>query len=35
MNLPVKKFEVKAIDLNDFALIDEISGMNAFLDGFL
>ena len=34
MDLPAKKLDTK-MNLNDFALIDEISGLNSYLDGFL
>ena len=34
MDLPAKKRE-GVMDLNDFALIDEISGLNNFLENFL
>ena len=30
-----KKAKDRKIDLNDFALIDEISGLNHFLDGYM
>ena len=34
MDLPEKEKEIK-MSLNDFALIDELSGLNNFLEGFL
>ena len=34
MDLPSKKPDT-SMSLNDFALIDEISGLNSYLDGFL
>ena len=34
MDLPAKTVDTK-MNLNDFALIDEISGLNSYLDGFL
>ena len=30
-----KKVDQKKITLNDFALIDEISGLNNFMDGYM
>ena len=34
MDIPSKKPDT-SMNLNDFALIDEISGLNSYLDGFL
>ena len=34
MDLPTKKIDTK-VDLDDFALIDEISGLNIFLEAHL
>jgi hypothetical protein len=34
MDLPQKEVD-RTVTLNDFALIDELSGLNNFLDGFL
>ena len=34
MDLPTKTPETK-MNLDDFALIDEMSGLNSYLDGFL
>ena len=34
MDLPKKTWD-RTVTLNDFAIIDEISGLNNFLDGFL
>ena len=34
MDLPEKKHDL-SITLNDFALIDEISGLNTFLENFM
>ena len=35
MDLPQTKMERPKMNLDDFALIDEISGLNAFMERFL